>query len=130
MIRIRHSTRCTLLALGLLAVLLASCASVELNASIPTFETGVNPDAWVQIPEGEFYFGQHEEVESTAAYEIMVTDVTVEQYANFLIIALADGSVKLEGDEILGYYPGDVFRGVKHEEEITAGDWMVEPLPQ
>jgi formylglycine-generating enzyme required for sulfatase activity len=28
----------------------------------------------------------------------------------------------------VGYYPGDPFRGVKHEEEIDAGDWIFIPL--
>jgi formylglycine-generating enzyme required for sulfatase activity len=58
----------------------------------------------------------------------MVTDVTVSQYADFLNAAQADGSVKMTGKEIVGYYPGDVFRGVKHEEEINAGDWLYIPL--
>ena len=42
----------------LIAVLLASCAPVDLNAPMPTFETGVDPNAWAQVPAGEFYFGQ------------------------------------------------------------------------
>jgi len=117
-----------LLTIGLLTVFLASCAPVDLNAPMPTFDTGVDPDAWAQIPAGEFYYGQHEEVETTAAYEIMVTDVTVSQYAGFLNAAQADGFVKIVNDEIVGYYPGDVFRAVKHEEEIKASDWLFIPL--
>ncbi len=58
----------------------------------------------------------------------MVTDVTTEQYAAFLNQALADGYVKVNGDQIVGYYPGDEFHGVKHEEKIAAGDWMFIPL--
>src|SRR5665647_1633107 len=112
----------------LLTVLLTSCASVDLYAPIPTFDTGVDPDSWAQIPMGEFHFGQHEDIESTDAYEIMVTDVTVGQYADFLNQALADGHVKFDGDQIVGFYPGDEFHGVKHEEEIKAGDWPFIPL--
>lgn len=112
----------------LLSVLLSACASVDLNAALPAFDTGVNPDSWAQVPAGEFFYGQHEEVVSTAAYEIMVTDVTTTQYAAFLNQALADGFVKTDGDQIVGYYPGDQFRGVKHEEEIKAGDWIFIPL--
>ena len=108
--------------------LLAACAPVDLNAPMPAFDTGVDPNAWAQVPAGEFEFGQHEEIQSTEAYEIMVTDVTVAQYADFLNAALADGSVKVDGDQVVGYYPGDVFRGVKHEEEIKAGDWLFLPL--
>ncbi|MFN8383704.1 MAG: SUMF1/EgtB/PvdO family nonheme iron enzyme [Anaerolineales bacterium] len=114
--------------LSLLAVLLASCQAVDLNALIPTFETGIDPNTWAQVPAGEFYFGQHEDIESTDAYEIMVTDVTVSQYADFLNTALADGTVKMDAEKIVGFYPGDEFRGVKHEERIEAGDWLFIPL--
>jgi formylglycine-generating enzyme required for sulfatase activity len=110
--------------------LIASCAPVDLNTPIPTFDTGIDPNTWAQIPAGEFYFGQHEDIESTEAYEIMVTDVTAAQYADFLNAALADGYVKIaeRGEKVVGFYPGDEFRGVKHEEEIKAGDWLFIPL--
>jgi formylglycine-generating enzyme required for sulfatase activity len=116
------------LTLSLLTVLLAACAPVDLNAPLPTFDTGVDPNAWAQVPAGEFYFGQHDDIETTEAYEIMVTDVTAQQYADFLNAALADGTLKAEGDSVLGYYPGDEFRAVKHELEIKAGDWEYIPL--
>ena len=114
--------------LCLLTALLASCAPVDLNAPIPTYDTGIDPNAWVQVTAGEFYFGQHNEVASTDAYEIMVTNVTTSQYADFLNAALADGYVKMDGEQIVGFYPGDKFRGVKHEEKIEAGDWRFIPL--
>lgn len=116
------------LCLVLLTALMASCASVDLNAPMPTFDTGVDPNIWTQVPAGEFYFGQHEDIETTDAYEIMVTDLTTTQYADFLNAALADGYVKVDGEKIVGYYPGDEFHGVKHEEEIKAGDWLFIPL--
>jgi formylglycine-generating enzyme required for sulfatase activity len=112
----------------LLTVLLTSCSPVDLNAPMPTFDTGVDTEAWAQIPAGEFYFGQHEHIESTDAYEIMITNVTVNQYADYLNTALADGSVKMVDSEIVSFYPGDVFRGYEHEEEIKAGDWIFIPL--
>jgi formylglycine-generating enzyme required for sulfatase activity len=117
-----------LLSIILFAAFLVSCAPGNLNASMPQFDTGIDPNAWAQIPAGEFYFGQFDDVETTQAYEIMVTDVTVSQYADFLNAALAKGSVKVDGDQVLGYYPGDKFHGVKHEEEIKAGDWLFLPL--
>ncbi|GAB4452798.1 MAG: hypothetical protein OHK0041_16310 [Anaerolineales bacterium] len=114
----------------LLAAFLASCAPVDLNAPVPVFDTGIDPNAWAQVPAGEFYFGQHEETESTAAYEIMITDVTAQQYADFLNAALADGTLKVEGGSVLGYYPGDPFHGKKHELEIKAGDWQYIPIAE
>ena len=116
------------LTLCLCAALLASCAPVDLNAPIPTFETGIDPNTWAQIPAGEFHHGQFDETASTEAYEIMVTDVTTAQYADFLNAALADGSIKMDGGKIVGFYPGDTFHGVKHEEKIEAGDWLFIPL--
>ena len=112
----------------LLVAFLASCAPVDINAPLPTYDTGVDPTSWATIPAGEFAFGQHEDIESTDAFEMMVTDVTAQQYADFLNAALADGTLKVEGDSVLGFYPGDVFHGVKHEEEIKAGDWEYVPL--
>lgn len=117
-----------ILPIFLLAVFLSACAPVDLNASLPTFDTGVDSDAWAQIPAGEFYFGQHEDEVTTEAYEIMITDVTTAQYVAFLSQALADGYVKVDDEQIVGYYPGDVFHGVKHEEPIEAGDWIFIPL--
>lgn len=117
-----------ILSLALLAAFLASCGRVDLNAPIPVYDTGIDPNAWAQVPAGEFSFGQHEDIETTDAYEIMITNVTAQQYADFLNAALADGYVKMDGDQIVGYYPGDVFRGVKHEEQIKAGDWLFIPL--
>ncbi len=84
-----------ILTLALLAVLLVGCAAPDLNAPIPSFETGIDPNAWAQVPAGEFLFGQHKTVETTAAFEMMVTDVTVSQYADYLTAALAAGEVKI-----------------------------------
>ena len=117
-----------ILTLCLCAALLASCSPVDLNAPIPAFDTGIDPNTWVQVPAGEFHHGQFDEIASTEAYEIMVTDVTAAQYADFLNTALADGSVKMDGEKIVGFYPGDKFHGIKHEEKIEAGDWLFIPL--
>ncbi|MBK8419353.1 SUMF1/EgtB/PvdO family nonheme iron enzyme [Candidatus Villigracilis saccharophilus] len=117
-----------ILTLCLCAALLASCSPVDLNAPIPAFDTGIDPNTWAQVPAGEFHHGQFDEIASTEAYEIMVTDVTTAQYADFLNAALADGSVKMDGEKIVGFYPGDKFHGIKHEEKIEAGDWLFIPL--
>ena len=116
------------LTLCLCTALLASCSPVDLNAPIPTLATGIDSNSWAKIPAGEFYFGQHDDIETTEAYQIMITDVTAAQYADFLNTALADGYVKVDGEKIVGFYPGDEFHGVKHEEKIEAGDWLFIPL--
>lgn len=108
--------------------LLAACTQVDLNAYLPEYDTSIDPNAWASVPEGVFYYGQHDDIETTGAYEIMVTDVTASQYADFLNRAVADGYVHLAEDNLTGYYHGDPFHGVKHEEEIPAGDWVFIPL--
>ena len=103
--------------------LLTSCKPVDLNAPMPDFNTGVDSESWATIPAGEFFFGQHEETQTTDAYEIMVTLVTTSQYADFLNRAVSDGYAKMDANQVVGYYHGDVFRGFKHEEPIKEGDW-------
>jgi hypothetical protein len=102
-------------------IFLAACAPADLNHAIPQMDTGVDPASWAQIPAGEFFFGQFNTVETTPAYEMMITNVTTAQYAVFLNEALAAGSVKVEGNQVVGYYPGDAFRGVKHEANRSRG---------
>ena len=118
-----------ILTLYLLTALLASCGPVDLNAPITVYETGVDPESWVTVPAGGFLSGQHDEA-ATIDYDygIMVTDVTVEQYARFLEDAREDGFIKIEDENILGFYPGDEFHGVKHEIEIPADDYVFIPL--
>ncbi|MFC2028878.1 formylglycine-generating enzyme family protein [Chloroflexota bacterium] len=118
----------SLLIATLSLLILTSCASVDLNAAMPVNDTGVDPDSWASIPAGDFYSGQFDDKASTAAYEIMITDVTVSQYADFLNKAINDGSVKLSENKVVGHYPGDVFHGYNHESPIDAGDWLYIPL--
>ncbi len=110
----------------LITLLLAGCATGEVNLTPPPeIDPGINPDSWTSVPSGEFLMGLHDhETNVDYNYEIMVTDVTTAQYANYLYQALADGSVKIVTDQIVGFYPGDEFHAHKHEEEILAGDWL------
>lgn len=118
-----------ILTLALLAASIISCAPVDLNAPIPVFDTGADTSQWASIPAGGFLLGQHEEAASIDYdYEAMIHLVTTSQYADFLNEALADGTVKAEGGQIVGFYPGDEYNGGKHEERIEAGDWILLPL--
>ena len=113
------------------AILLAGCAAPILNLQPPasTWDTGIDSEAWAQIPAGTFHFGQHDEMVTIAEpYAMMVTDVTNAQYARYLNEALAKGTVRIDADTVVGYYPGDPFHGHKHEVEIKAGDWLHMPL--
>jgi formylglycine-generating enzyme required for sulfatase activity len=108
---------------------MAACSTVNLDAPVPVYDTGVDPESWATIPAGSFLSGQFDEAVSiNYDYQIMVTDVTVIQYVNYLNAALADGTLRVEGDNIVGFYPGDPFHAVKHEVEIAAGDYIYIPL--
>jgi formylglycine-generating enzyme required for sulfatase activity len=116
-------------ALGVLAALLAACAPVDVNAPVPTHETGVDPSAWVQVPAGVFLSGQHgDPIAIEYDYQILVTDVTVGQYVDFLNSALADGAVSIDAQAVTGPYPGDPYGGGKHELRIEPGDYPLVPL--
>ena len=100
-------------------------------STIPVFETGVDPEAWALVPAGEFYEGQFaHEVTMDHDYEMMVTPVTNAQYAAYLNDALHEGWVKRIQGQVVGYYPGDVFRAYRHEFPIEAGDWLHVPLDE
>lgn len=106
---------------------LAGCGGSPAGApgAVEFVETGVDPQAWARVPAGEFLFGQHEHVRRIEApFEIMVTTVTNAQYADYLNEALAAGWVRLDGRQVVGYYPGDEYHGHKHEQEIPEGDWL------
>ncbi len=101
----------------------------QVQAEVPYFQTGVDPNEWAIIPGGEFLMGSdNHETLVDFDYEIMVTLVTNAQYAEYLNAAVAAGTVRVAGDEVVGFYEGDAFRGYKHEEEISMGDYIHLPL--
>ena len=121
------------------ALLLTACQPApSINEITPPYvDTGIDSNAWVTIPAGKFPQGQENNIVMIDYdYDIMVTDVTVEQYAKFLNEVVASGDASIGEFEVVvangeltwtekgvaGYYPGDPFDGHKHEEEITAGD--------
>ena len=87
--------------------LLSGCSSVEPPkplSEIPYIDTGIDANRWALIPAGEFYEGQHlHPVNIDYDYEIMVTDVTNQQFANFLNQALAEEKIKLNNDMVTVY---------------------------
>ncbi len=97
----------------------------RLEVNVPVYNTGIDSIEWVRIPAGDFYRGQHNHITKVDYdYEIMRNDVTNAQYARYLNKALNKGSIKIEDNKILGYYPGDPFDGHKHELEIKEGYYV------
>lgn len=116
---------------------LTACGpSPNIGAIIPPYvDTGINPESWTLIPAGPFPSGQHDHMTIiTYDYEMMITNVTNEQYAHFLNQAIKAGEAKIGEIEIEagervwvekgvgGFYPGEPYDGYKHEEEILSGD--------
>ena len=114
--------------LGLAVLFLFGCQPQTTSAP-SLIETRIDPSAWVSIPSGKFYSGQHaHEIEIPYDFEIMVTDVTNQQYAQFLNESFKDGAIGFEGANPTGFYPGDEFHGYKHEEEIPEGWYQLAAL--
>jgi formylglycine-generating enzyme required for sulfatase activity len=118
---------CVLLA----GLLLTACGSGDDvgDVSRPVFDPGVDAEAWVRVPAGEFYAGQFQhETLVDHDFEIMVTTVTNAQYAQYLNLAHERGAISITEKGIFGHYPGDAFNAYNHEIEIAAGDWLHMPL--
>lgn len=114
-----------ILLIALIALGRSACKPIDLDAQVPIFETGIDPETWAFIPAGPFLWGQFDDTNTIDYdYEMMVTDVTNSQYARFLNEAMPTDEIKVEGEKIVGYYPGDVFHEVRHEERIDPGDYI------
>ncbi len=111
-------------------IALASCSEeVIVNSETKIIETGINPNEWVKIPAGTFYYNMHSHEENIENdFEIMITDVTNKQYAKFMNEAVKKGTIKIDADSIIGYHPGDEFNGYLHEWEIQAGEYLLMPF--
>ena len=108
---------------------LSACQPVDINAPAPTFDTGISSDSWVTVPAGEFLAGQfNKETMIDYDFDIMVTTVTNDQYAAYLNRAVADGTVKVVENQVVGFYEGDDYNAGRHEERIDAGDYIHMPL--
>lgn len=134
------------ISLLLMSLLVAACGASTPGAGAitpPYIDTGVDSNTWITIPAGEFPYGQHDHMTPVDdEYQIMLTDVTVEQYAAFLNAAIAANEVSIgefeveAGEQVRiqygvgGFYPGDPFDGYKHEEEIKAGDKIYLPIDE
>jgi formylglycine-generating enzyme required for sulfatase activity len=112
----------SLLTFVLITFLLISCQPQSSSAP-SSIDPGVDPETWTTIPSGEFFRGQHDH-ETTVDYnfEMMVTNVTNGQFARFLNESIGDKTIQMDGIIPNMHYPGDIFHGYKHEEEIPE-DW-------
>ncbi|MBC8453652.1 SUMF1/EgtB/PvdO family nonheme iron enzyme [PVC group bacterium] len=116
-----------------MSVLLISMSFFAVSCGKPTLDRDpgtvdlkltVDPESWTQVPAGPFVSGLNEhEAEVPYDYEIMVTEVTYEQYARYLNAAVAADAVELQAGAVAGHYPGDEFHNGRHEIEIPKGTY-------
>ena len=117
--------KATIISIILLVIIVGCSANKPQADTLPTILTGVDSNAFLTIPSGVFYLGQHDvETDIGYDYDIMVTHVTNAQYSVFLNDALTSGDIRLRAAAVVGTYPGDTFNNHKHEIEIKAGDWI------
>ncbi len=65
----------------LIIIVLLSVFTLYAEKPFKYIETGVNPNSWATIPAGDFHYGQHQYLQNIDYdFEIMITDVTNEQY--------------------------------------------------
>lgn len=128
----------------LILLILAACGPTpDLAGYTPekSIDPGIDPGSWAAVPAGVFPSGQHDHMtDMDYDYQIMVTDVTNQQYAEYLNAALEDGLISISDVDVIenenitswygvaGYYPGDPFDGYKHEDPIDPGDKLYLPL--
>ena len=114
-----------------LALVLSACSSGQApNGEMPVYDTGIDPNSWVDIPASEYYQGLNQHLLNLDYdYKIMVTNVTNQQYADFLNKAISDGTLSIKEDGVWGFYEGDEFNHERHEVEIPTGDKMLFPIP-
>ncbi|MBI9045696.1 MAG: formylglycine-generating enzyme family protein [Anaerolineaceae bacterium] len=111
----------TIMLVIIMLTLISACTPVQ-PVVLPEYSTGIDPEGWVNIPAGDFYEGLHDHlVEIPYDYEMMVTDVTHAQFAEYLNEALFERWIEFNDDMLQGYYPGDEFHAYEHEIEIEAG---------
>lgn len=118
--------RAGMLTIVIFTLLLPGCGQAPISSDAVTRHpaSGIDPGSWVKIPRGPFLQGQfNHPVDIDYDYEIMVTEVTNVQYARYLDEAWKEGKVRVSDGKVLGFYPGDVFNGGKHEQRIEARDY-------
>ncbi len=113
------------------SLILSACGAPPApSGPMPVYDTGVDSSAWVNIPAGEYYEGLNQHLLNLDYdYKIMVTDVTNEQFAQFLNDAIADGTLTVKDGAVYGDYGGDEFNEGRHEVEIKPGAKLLMPLP-
>ncbi len=87
-------------------------------------ELTVSSDAWVTVPAGHFLSSlNHHDINIPYDFDIMVTEVTNTQYAEYLNSAMAQKLITVNDGVVIGHYVGDTFIGGRHEIEIATGDY-------
>jgi len=107
--------------------LIISCSEIpeDIHPDTVPVNLTVSESDWVLVEKGDFISGLNEkENEVSYDYEIMVTEVTYAQYADYLNSALKDDLIEIEDGFIKGFYKGDAFHKKRHEFKIEEGNYI------
>lgn len=116
-----------ILPLILIPLIFSSCGEPHPDIDPNTIETNltIDPNHWTTVPAGDFIVGYNSKDASiNYDFDIMVTEVTYEQYADYLNNAYKEGLITVNDNSVLGYYKGDPFHGMRHEFPINEGDYL------
>jgi len=118
----------TMMVLPLIFFMSCGKPAAEIHPSNIDMNLTVKPGEWVPVPAGEFisgYNGHH--VDISYDYEIMKTEVTNKEYADYLNEAYKAEKIYVKSGNVLGHYKGDIFGGGgpigRHEKRVPAQDY-------
>ncbi len=106
---------------------IVSCSEIpdDIHPDTVPVNLTISENDWVLVEKEEFISGLNEnENEVPYDYEIMVTEVTYAQYAEYLNSALGDNLIEIKDGFIKGFYKGDAFHKMRHEFEILEGNYV------
>jgi formylglycine-generating enzyme required for sulfatase activity len=111
-----------ILLLLIITISVACTPKKEVDPTNVNMKLSVNLNSWVTVPKGTFISGLNEHLENIAYdYQIMVTEVTYNQYAKYLNKAFRKGLLTVDEGQVFGEYHGDKFHGGRHEKVVKKG---------
>ncbi len=111
----------------ILGSIIISCGKPanEIHPSKIDMSLTVNPGEWVSVPSGEYLSGFNaHSVNIDYDFEIMKTEVTNFEFAQYLNEAFLNKNIYIKNNEVWGNYHGDEFHNGRHEKHVNNQDFQ------